>query len=185
MKQTNADYIKELYRSAAKAVGNSGIFPETVITQNILESGYVPSKLATLANNFFGIKSSLSWKGKVISMTTSEFINGVKKTYPGTNKIYNNRQEAIKDGVNVYTMFRVYPNKEEGFKGYVDFITQNPRYKKAGVLDAKTIPEQFAALVRAGYATDPQYLTKLSKIYSSIKGFFFRPKSSLLNLFLS
>jgi len=26
--------------------------------------------------------------------------------------------------------------------------------------------------VRAGYATDPQYLSKLSKIYTSIKGFF-------------
>jgi len=183
--QTRGEYIQDLYRSAAKAVGTSGIFPETIITQNILESGYVPSKLATLANNFFGIKSSLGWKGKVISLSTKEFFNGVMKTYPGTGKIYDNRHDAIKDGVNVITMFRVYPSKAEGFKGYVDFITQNPRYKKAGVLDAKTIPEQFAALVRAGYATDPQYLSKLSKIYTSIKGFFFRPKSSLLGLFLT
>ncbi len=183
--QTRAEYIQDLYRSAAKVVGNTGIYPETIITQHILESGFTPSKLATLANNFFGIKSSLDWKGKVISMSTKEFLNGVMKTFPGTGKIYDNRQAAIKDGVNVYTMFRVYPNKEDGFKGYVDLITKNPRYKKAGVLDAKTIAEQFAGLVRSGYATDPQYLNKLSKIYSSIKGFFFRPKSSLLSLFLS
>lgn len=179
------EYIKELYRSAAKVVGTSGIFPETIITQHILESGFVPSKLATLTNNFFGIKSSLDWKGKVISMTTKEFINGVMKTYQGTGKIYENRQTAIKDGVNVYTMFRVYPTKEAGFQGYVDLILKNPRYKKAGVLDAKTIPEQFAALVRSGYATDPAYLTKLSRIYSSIKGFFFRPNISLLSMFLA
>ncbi len=183
--QTRQEYIQDLYRSAAKVVGNTGIFPETIITQHILESGFTPSKLATLTNNFFGIKSSLDWKGKVISMTTKEFLNGVMKSYPGTGKIYENRQAAIKDGVNVYTMFRVYPTKEDGFKGYVDLITKNPRYKKAGVLDAKTIPDQFAALVRSGYATDPEYLTKLSKIYTSIKGFFFRPKSSLLGLFLS
>jgi flagellar protein FlgJ len=183
--QTRQEYIQDLYRSAAKVVGKTGIFPETIITQHILESGFTPSKLATLTNNFFGIKSSLDWKGKVISMTTKEFLNGVMKSYPGTGKIYDNRQAAIKDGVNVYTMFRVYPTKEDGFKGYVDLITKNPRYKKAGVLDAKTIPEQFAALVRSGYATDPAYLTKLSKIYTSIKGFFFRPKSSLLGLFLS
>jgi len=166
-------YINDLYKAAAQAVGNSGIFPETIITQNILDSGFVPSKLAVNANNFFGIKSSLAWKGKVISMTTSEFFNGVKKTYPGTGKIYDNRIMAIKDGANAYTLFRYYPSKEAGFKGYVDFILENPRYKKAGVLDAKTIADQFAALVKAGYATDPEYLDKLVNIYTKIKSFFF------------
>ena len=181
---SNSIYVNDLYKAAAKAVGDSGIFPETIITQNILESGYVPSKLATVANNFFGIKSSTGWAGKVISMTTSEYENGVKRTYPGTGKVYDNRVLALKDGANVYTLFRWYPNKEEGFKGYVDFILKNPRYKKAGVLDAKTIHDQFAALVRAGYATDPAYLDKLVNIYTKIKSFFFRPKSSLLGLFL-
>jgi flagellar protein FlgJ len=166
-------YIKDLYKAAAAVVGNTGIFPETIVTQKILESGFVDSKLAMIANNFFGIKSSLAWKGKVISMTTSEFFNGVKKTYPGTNKIYDNRILAIADGANAYTLFRYYPTKEAGMKGYVDLITANPRYKKAGVLDAKTIADQFAALVRAGYATDPEYLNKLVNIYTKIKGFFF------------
>jgi flagellum-specific peptidoglycan hydrolase FlgJ len=36
----------------------------------------------------------------------------------------------------------------------------------------KTVTDQFAALARAGYATDPQYVAKLSAIYSKIKGFF-------------
>ena len=169
----NTIYINDLYKAATKAVGDSGIFPETIVTQKILESGYTDSKLATIANNFFGIKSSLNWKGKVISMTTNEFFNGVMKTYKGTNKIYEDRILALKDGANAYTLFRWYPTKEAGIKGYVELITGNPRYKKAGVLDAKTIADQFAALVRAGYATDPQYLDKLVKIYTSIKGFFF------------
>ena len=153
----NTIYINDLYKAAAKAVGDSGIYPETIVTQKILESGYKDSQLATIANNYFGIKSSLGWKGKVISMSTNEFFNGVMKRYPGTNKIYDNRIMAIKDGANAYTLFRWYPTKEAGIKGYVDLITLNPRYKKAGVLDAKTIPDQFAALVRAGYATDRQY----------------------------
>jgi hypothetical protein len=106
-------------------------------------------------------------------MTTSEFFNGVMITYPGTNKVYEDRILALKDGANAYTLFRWYPTKEEGIKGYVDLITGNPRYKKAGVLNAKTIPDQFAALVRAGYATDPQYLNKLVRVYTNIKGFFF------------
>lgn len=171
--QSKQDYINSLYKAAKIAVGDSGIFPETIITQHILESGYVPSKLATVANNYFGIKSSLDWKGKVISLSTTEYENGIKKTYPGTGKIYDNRQAALKDGANVYTMFRYYPNKVEGFKGYVDFILKNPRYKNAGVLSAQNIHDQFAGLVKAGYATDPQYLDKLVKIYTSIKSFFF------------
>lgn len=168
-----SQYINDFYKAAAKAVGDSGIFPETIVTQKILESGYEDSKLATNANNYFGIKSSLGWKGKVISMTTSEFFNGVKKTYPGTGKIYDDRILAIKDGANVYTLFRWYPTKEAGIKGYVELITGNPRYKKAGVLDAKNIADQFAGLVRAGYATDPEYLDKLVKVYTNIKSFFF------------
>jgi flagellum-specific peptidoglycan hydrolase FlgJ len=169
----NTVYINDLYKAAAKVVGDSGIYPETIVTQKILESGYTDSKLATIANNYFGIKSSLNWKGKVISMSTNEFFNGVMKRYPGTNKIYENRILALKDGANAYTLFRWYPNKEAGIKGYVELITGNPRYKKAGVLDAKSIPDQFAALVRAGYATDPQYLDKLVLIYTNIKRFFF------------
>jgi len=170
---TNTIYINDLYKAAAKAVGDSGIFPETIVTQKILESGYTDSRLAVIANNYFGIKSSLGWKGKVISMSTNEFFNGVMKRYTGTNKVYDNRILALKDGANAYTLFRWYPTKEAGIKGYVDLITENSRYKKAGVLDAKTIPDQFAALVRAGYATDPQYLDKLVKVYTNIKGFFF------------
>jgi flagellar protein FlgJ len=169
----NTVYINDLYKAAAKAVGDTGIFPETVVTQKILESGYTDSKLATIANNYFGIKSSIGWKGKVISMSTNEFFNGKMIRYPGTNKIYDNRILALKDGANAYTLFRWYPTKEAGLKGYVDLITGNPRYKKAGVLDAKTIADQFAALVRAGYATDPEYLNKLVKVYTNIKGFFF------------
>ena len=36
----NTVYINDLYKAAAKAVGDTGIFPETVVTQKILESGF-------------------------------------------------------------------------------------------------------------------------------------------------
>lgn len=166
-------YIQRLYQAAVKATQGTGLLPDTLVTQHILESGMKLSTLAVRANNFFGIKAGTAWPGRVISAPTSEYIDGRAVRIPGNWKIYPNRAAAIADKVNPVGLFRVYDTEADGLRGWVEFLQTNKRYAAAGLFTAKTAPEQFAALARAGYATDPQYLTKLSRIYQYAKDFFF------------
>ncbi len=169
----DAAYIQRLYQAAVKATQGSGLLPDTLVTQHILESGTKLSTLATRANNFFGIKAGSAWTGPVISAPTTEFLDGKYVRLPGNWKIYPNRTAALADNVNPGSLFRVYATEEAGLRGWVEFLKSNPRYANAGLFTAKTAPEQFAALKRAGYATDPNYLTKLTRIYTYAKDFFF------------
>ncbi|MNT67083.1 Peptidoglycan hydrolase FlgJ [compost metagenome] len=63
--------------------------------------------------------------------------------------------------------FRVYGSYVEAMADYVKLLTNNPRY--AGVANARS-PEQAAqALQQAGYATDPQYASKLVSVIQQMK----------------
>lgn len=161
-------FLNKYYPLAVAATSGTKLFPETLITQLIGESGYKLSKLASSYNNFFGIKSGSSWNGKVVSMTTAEYKpNGTKYYLTGTGKVYNNRIEATSSGVNSGTLFRVYPSVTDGFRGWVNFLSGLNRYSK--VFLAKNPKDQFAELQKAGYATSPTYSSYLAKIYDQIK----------------
>lgn len=161
-------FLNKYYPLAVAATSGTKLFPETLITQLIGESGYNLSKLASDYNNFFGIKSGSSWNGKVVSMTTAEYKpDGTKYYLTGTGKVYNNRIEATTSGANSGTLFRVYPTVTDGFKGWVSFLSGMSRYKN--VFLAKNPKDQFAELQKAGYATSPTYSSYLSKIYDQIK----------------
>lgn len=170
---TRKEYVQSLVPAARAATAGTTLFPQTLVSQLILESGYKPSRLATQANNWFGIKSGLSWSGKVISAPTTEYINGRYIKLPGSWKVYNNRLEALKAGENIGSLFRFYPSQTASFRGWVDFLQNNKRYSK--VFQAKTPLDQFYELKEAGYATDPNYVQKLVGILSQIKDFFFKP----------
>ena len=62
--------------------------------------------------------------------------------------------------------FRAYDSYADSFKDYAQLITNNKRYEKvlASAGDASTFAQ---GLQKAGYATDPNYAAKLTKI---IKG---------------
>lgn len=169
----NGEQIREFYKFATIATAGTNLFPATLVTQLLLESGPNLSGLARRANNYFGIKAGTAWTGPVISMTTAEVLNGRREVFNGTNKTYNNRREALAAGAHPQTLFRVYANTAEGFKGWVEFLQRNRRYTDAGVFTARDPIEQFAALARAGYATDPRYLAKLTAVYNRAKQFFF------------
>ena len=62
--------------------------------------------------------------------------------------------------------FRQYGNMEESANDYARFITTNPRYKDFRA--AQGIDAQLAALQKSGYATDPDYATKVGNIARGI-----------------
>jgi len=150
------DFTNKYYPLAIEASIGTPIFPETIITAAGLESGWDTSQLSLKYNNFFGFKSSKSWidsGGKVVSLPTKEIINGQTRT--------------------IDALFRVYNSATDSFKDYVRLL-QTSRYVNAGVTIAKDSVSQFQALQKAGYATDPNYSSKLKMIYYNIKSFFLK-----------
>lgn len=156
---TRQQFIEKYYPYAKRITAGTGIFPAVMLAQMVIESQakvgttYYPgqSQLSKMYNNFFGIKADKSWKGESVKLDTGEVFNG--------------KSVIIKDA------FRVYQSPEESMRDYVDFLKKNPRYKSAGVFDAKTIAEQAQALLRAGYATAPSYAALVTSVGNSISSF--------------
>lgn len=142
---TRAQFIEKYYPEMVAVTKDSGIFPQVMAAQAIVESSglvnglYYPAEsiLAKQANNYFGIKASAQWKGETITLKTGEFYNGKRVIESGT--------------------FRKYPTTKAGFEDYKNFLKSNPRYTTAGVFKATTPAAQAQALQAAGYATDPNY----------------------------
>ncbi|MBR2589181.1 glucosaminidase domain-containing protein [Candidatus Saccharibacteria bacterium] len=58
----------------------------------------------------------------------------------------------------------------EGWKGYFEFISNNPRYRKNGAFDHAGDPIGYIESIKAaGYATDSNYVTKLVPIIKAIQ----------------
>ncbi len=152
MTEARLKWINDNYQLAQSVCAGSGIFPEVLLAQAIVESQkniggtYVPGKteLAESFNNYFGIKDSPQWTGKTVTFNTREYVNDY-----------------------VVGKFRVYNNKTESFRDYVKFLKSNPRY--SGAFKAKTPVEQMKAIAAAGYATDPNYSSILQSVVRDVE----------------
>jgi flagellum-specific peptidoglycan hydrolase FlgJ len=155
---TRAQFVEKYYPEAVAVSRDTGVFPQVMIAQAILESSgkvdgvWMPgqSLLSRNANNYFGIKADSKWKGPTIELKTGEYLNGQYVTVTGKFRKYN----SIKDS----------------FADYINFLKSNPRYTTAGVFTAATPQEQAQALQRAGYATDPNYSKLITSIIDNISG---------------
>lgn len=153
-------FIKEYANEIVRATYGTGLLPSVAIAQAALETGW-GSTIKKAANNMFGIKGT-NWNGKVISLNTSEVINGVRKSYAGTGKTYSSYSIALADGANRYTIFRAYDSIRDSVEDHNKLITGSSRYKP--VL-AETTPEgQARALQSCGYATATGYADSLIRI---------------------
>ena len=128
----------------------TGIPAKFMIGQAALESGWGKREIrnsdGSSSNNLFGIKAGPGWTGKVATAVTTEYVNGVPHTK--------------------LEKFRAYDSYADSFKDYAKLLKDNPRYEK--VLASAGDASKFAhGLQKAGYATDPLYAAKLSKIISN------------------
>lgn len=139
-------FVSRMLPAAQRASQASGVPAQLIMAQAALESGWGRREIraddGTTSHNLFGIKADKSWKGPVVQATTTEYVNGVP-------------QKTL-------ASFRAYGSYEESFADYARFLTSNPRY--ANVLATKDAAEAAHGLQRAGYATDPQYGAKLTRI---------------------
>jgi len=145
-KLTKAQFISTLAPQAVKARREgSPLFPSVRIAQNLLETGGVIHSWYNLGGIKVGTgKPNAYWKGKTV--------------YKGTWEDYGSGR------VNTAAYFRVYDSVYAFYKDQ-DLLFQLPRY--ARVRFAKTPESQAEALRLCGYATDPQYGSKITSLIQS------------------
>jgi flagellar protein FlgJ len=140
-------FQEKLASHAEEASKATGIPAKFMLGQAALESGWgkreIKGRDGTNSHNLFGIKASADWKGKVVEATTTEYVNGKAQT-----KVER---------------FRAYDSYADSFKDYGKLLASNPRYEKvlASAGDASSFAQ---GLQKAGYATDPNYASKLTSI---------------------
>lgn len=143
-------FRERLMPHAEAASKASGIPAKFMLAQAALESGWGRKQIigsdGAVSHNLFGIKASGGWKGRVVEVPTTEYVNGVPQ-----------RQMQ---------KFRAYDSYAESFQDYAKLMLNNPRYEN--VLANATDVKGFAqGLQRAGYATDPNYADKLTRIVNN------------------
>lgn len=141
--------IAPLAREAGQRLG---VAPELVAAHAALESGWGRRTLRQTdgkdTNNLFGIKAGAGWNGDVAQVLTTEYEGGA----------------AVKKS----EVFRSYPDQAAAFKDYAQLLQNNPRYRAA--LNTGSDARAFAqGLARGGYATDPSYADKLSRVASRLR----------------
>ena len=143
-------FIQQHDSAARAAQASTGIPASFMLAQAAHESGWgkreITAKDGTPSYNVFGIKATPGWTGKVAEVQTSEVIDGKDQK--------------------VTAKFRAYGSYDEAFKDYARMISSNERYRN--VVAQSGSAEGFArGLQKAGYATDPDYATKLARVINT------------------
>lgn len=124
-----------------------GILPSVSGAQAILESGWRQSTLANYPNhNLFGIKASPDWKGKQVTVTTQEYIDGKFVTITATFRKYDSWDDSIVDHA-------LFFSSTDWRRNHYNSVIGEEDYRKACF-----------ALQACGYATDPNYGSKLIRV---------------------
>ncbi len=136
------NYIDEYKDIAVEEMNKTGIPASITLAQGMLESNWGRSELARKAKNHFGIKADKSWSGKTMKWEDDEYHKG----------------KLIK------SKFRKYKSADQSFIDHSEFLANKKRYEFLFNYDVTDYVAWAKGLVKAGYATDPKYASKLIKI---------------------
>jgi flagellar protein FlgJ len=147
-------FVNTMLPMAKEAAARIGVDPRYLVAQAALETGWGKSVMraqdGSSSHNLFGIKASSNWKGDSARAITSEFRDG----------------QMVKETAE----FRSYASYKDSFHDLVTLLQSNNRYQD--VVKSADNPEQFVReLQKAGYATDPNYATKISQIAKQMNSF--------------
>jgi flagellar protein FlgJ len=150
MVQTPAQFINHVMPSIRRAAATLGVNPKGLLAQAALETGW-GRRMPRNANgssslNLFGVKAGDEWTGARATADTVEFNNGVATPRR--------------------SVFRSYGSIEESVSDFANLLKNSPRYRQAIALGAD--PQGYIdGIGKSGYATDPDYANKLSRILNS------------------
>lgn len=139
-------FVQKHAQAAHEVERSSGIPAGFMLGQAGHETGWGKREIKAAngapSHNLFGIKAGAGWTGKTAEVTTTEYINGAP-------------QKRV-------ARFRAYDSYADAFKDYARLINQSPRYAKARE-QTGSAHAYASGLQKAGYATDPDYASKLSR----------------------
>ena len=159
-----AGFVQQHSAAASEAESATGIPATFMVAQAAHETGWGRKEIrhadGSPSYNLFGIKAGADWKGPVAEVVTTEYVAG--KAQKGLAK------------------FRAYGSYAESFADYGRLMKESPRYQ-AVVNGVKADPTAGAiastgaakaavfaqGLQRAGYATDPAYADKLTRVINT------------------
>jgi flagellum-specific peptidoglycan hydrolase FlgJ len=158
-------FVDKYYPFAKITERETGISATFILAQAALESGF--GRHAP-GYNFFGIKDSDGINGNEQLLTTTEILSHRNAKFPAILWI----KEIILKGRKMFQYrvkdyFRKYKSPDEAFAAHANFFFRYKRYAEA--LKFKSDPYKFAEeIAKAGYATDPLYADKITKLIKSI-----------------
>lgn len=144
---SNKKEFLEMLASHSSLAKEYNIFPEVMMGQAILESGWGQSGLAKYNKNLFGVKVPYSERGK------------------GKGVVYKTYEEIDGKTIRISDEFRKFDTYEQSIRQYLNLLTGN-YYSSFGVNKAKDYKEQIQRIKNAGYATDSRYVNKVLNVIS-------------------
>lgn len=143
------NFVNSIWDKAKQAAALMGLDPKMLIAQAALETGWGQSVAkdsdGSTSNNLFNIKSGANTNFASVQVKTTEYIADTP--------------------IKMNASFRKYSSVEESMNDYVSLIKNNSRYQNA--LANAGNPERYInELSKAGYATDPNYSSKILSIYN-------------------
>ena len=157
LSQKQVEFVQSVQSSAQSASAQTGIPAAFMVAQAAHESGWGKREIknadGSSSHNLFGVKAGAGWTGATTDITTTEWVGGEPQK--------------------VTAKFRAYASVGDAFQDYAKLMKQSPRY--AGVVaQAAQAPMSAASaqgfaqgLQRAGYATDPAYADKLTRVINT------------------
>lgn len=134
--QDATDYIEKYKKLAIEEQVRIGVPASITLAQGIHESSAGKSELATKGNNHFGIKCKSTWTGDTILHDDDK------------------KQEC----------FRKYISPEQSYIDHSDFLKGSNRYSFLFDLEVTDYIGWASGLKRAGYATNPAYVRRLTDL---------------------
>lgn len=142
------DFVQSIWPKAKEAAAMIGLDPKILIAQAALETGWgkfvAKDADGSSSNNLFNIKTGSAKEFDSVQVKTTEYIADTP--------------------IKMTAAFRKYPSVEQSFNDYISLIKGSDRYQNA--LANAANPELYVnELNKAGYATDPNYSSKILSIY--------------------
>lgn len=145
--ETPEDFLRVLAPHAEEAARELGVSPRVLLAQAALETGWGRHVMRAAdggsSHNLFGIKADARWSGDRVVAETLEYEDGIAVK----------RRET----------FRAYSSYADSFADYAAFLRASPRYG-AALAEGADGAAYLQRLQQAGYATDPEYASKISRI---------------------
>ncbi|MBV8656695.1 MAG: flagellar assembly peptidoglycan hydrolase FlgJ [Burkholderiales bacterium] len=143
-----AAFVASVGNAATSAAQQLGVSPHLVLAHAALESGWgrkpITDSKGRNSHNLFGVKAGSDWTGDTADVVTTEFVGGVAQKRVET--------------------FRAYGSYAEAFADYAKLIGK----RFSGATQTGSDAQVFAGrLQQGGYATDPEYAAKLTKVADS------------------